>query len=83
MKDQDPDLMDRLRALPVPPQDSLAHARGLRRARARLQQHQPGGAAGILDRAWRLYLRAEPVVVTSMAVIYLGWAWEALTSLWR
>jgi hypothetical protein len=72
-----------LRALPAPVQDLAASAKTLRRARALfLRQHADPTAARFAS-IGRLYLRAEPILVGSIAVVYLGWACDTLASLWR
>jgi hypothetical protein len=76
-------VLDQLRGLPPPVQDPVIAARALGRARALfLRQAQPPEFPR-LARLWRVYLGAEPLVAASAVVIYLGWAWGTLASLWR
>jgi hypothetical protein len=77
------EVLDQLRGLAPPPQDPATAARALGRARAVfLRQAQPPEFPR-LARLWRVYLGAEPILVASAVVIYLGWAWGTLASLWR
>jgi hypothetical protein len=76
------DTLAGLRALPRPVQDAAIAAATLRRARAaflRAHAHPPS----FVERVGGLYLRAEPILVASIAVVYLGWACETVASLWR
>jgi hypothetical protein len=81
MKNEDQPALDaRLHQLPPPTQDPAIAARSLRHARALyLATHQ----SDLPARLWRIYLGAEPVLVASIAVVYLDWAFRALASLWR
>ena len=74
---------ERLRTLAPPAQDPAAFARGHRRARAIFLQQHPDHPLTIVDRVWRVYFTAEPVLAASIAVVYLGWTFDTLASLWR
>jgi hypothetical protein len=75
--------VEQLRALPPPVQDPTAANRSLRRARAVfLQQHDLANLP-LPDRFWHLYVRAEPLLAASLGIVYLGWAIDTLSSLWR
>lgn len=73
----------RLRLLPPPQQDPARAARTLRRARGGFLQYARGDGSAFWQRVGRLYFTAEPVLAASLAVIYLGWAVDTLTQLWR
>jgi hypothetical protein len=84
MNDEDQPALDaQLARLPSPIQDPTVAARSQRRARALFLAQHRAAEFPVLGRLWRLYLGAEPILVASIAVIYLGWAWGTLASLWR
>jgi hypothetical protein len=84
MKNDDEPAWDaQLNRLPPPIQDPAIAARSLRSARAVFLAQNASAAFPVLGSLWRFYLGAEPILVASVAVIYLGWAWSTLTSLWR
>ena len=84
MNNEDQPALDaQLGRLPSPLQDPAIAERSQRRARAVFLAQRQAADFPVLGRLWRLYLGAEPFLVASIAVIYLGWAWGTLASLWR
>ena len=76
-------LLDELRALPPVPAPPGRTSHVFRAARAAYRDEHALARLPVVAAAWRLWARAEPVVLTRAVVVALGWAVSVVEGLYR